>query len=103
MRERTAADQVPVVLMSSVDRFKCEVVVARLRTLGIDASIPPPAARAGRYPEDFRVFVRRGDFARAIEEVDPADIDEGLAVPRSRVGQWFWKLFGGTPPPPPER
>jgi hypothetical protein len=103
VRERTAADdEVPVVLMTSLDRFKCEVIVARLRTLGIEASIPTPSIRGGRYPQDFRVFVRRGDLARAAAEIDPADIDQGLPVPRSRVGRWFWTLFGGTTPPPPE-
>ena len=91
------AHDVPVALVEYADRYSCEITVARLREVGIDASVSVASADGGvNLPSGHRVFVRRGDAERAAELVDwDAAINTAMNRPASRVGRRFWKLLGG--------
>ena len=63
--------ETPTRLGEYSDSFECEVVVAKLRAEGIEASTAPATARGGAVlPTGNFVWVRHGDLDRARAVVD---------------------------------
>lgn len=95
-------DVATVVLTACADSFECDVLVALLRSHGIEASASVQSARSGaRMPTGNLVYVRREDAERAAEIIADSFVGEPGPEPKppSRATRLLWRLLGGREGP----